>query len=56
MFSAIKKSSSTKIKSAWNDTDWVDCLCYRRDLKIVKFASELTFISIAGKDSEMKPA
>ena len=49
---AIKQSTSTKIKSAWNDVgDSFDCLCHRRDYGIVKLSSELCFITISGPDS-----
>ena len=49
---AIKQSTSTKIKSVWNDAgDSFDCLCYRRDYGIVKLSSELCFITISGPDS-----
>ena len=52
VFLAIKKSASNKIKSAWNDPgDKFDCLCYRRDFGIVKLSSELSFITISGRDS-----
>lgn len=52
VFLAIKKSASNKIKSAWNDpSDKFDCLCYRRDFGIVKLSSELSFITISGRDS-----